>query len=57
MPDNKDGSSISNKTIWNLFIDHNNTLWISIYNVGIDLFEIGKGVTGASDLMRINPVL
>ena len=41
----EDPSTISNKTIWNLFIDHNNTLWISIYNIGIDLFDVKKGVT------------
>jgi signal transduction histidine kinase len=43
MPDEKKPYSISNKTIWNLFIDHNNTLWVSIYNVGIDLFDIKTG--------------
>jgi ligand-binding sensor domain-containing protein len=52
MPDEKDPSSISNKTIWNLFIDHNNTLWISIYNIGIDLFDVKLGVTKR---FRYNP--
>jgi len=41
LPDDKK-SSISDKTIWNLFIDHNNKLWISIYNIGIDIFDIKK---------------
>jgi ligand-binding sensor domain-containing protein len=44
MPDSKDPSSISGLTIYNLKIDHNNILWLSIYNQGIDLFDINKGV-------------
>ncbi len=42
MPDSKDPSGLSGKTIYKLSIDHNDILWISIYNTGIDLFDVKK---------------
>jgi len=48
MPDEKDPSSISTRTIWNIKTDHNGILWLGYYGSGndggVDLFNPKKGV-------------